>query len=358
MAVNSYAMGYLNSSTLNNGIVPSHAMVSSCPVGNDNIWYEVAGTVAPLEIMTINSFVNYIFDGDQNDMAVSIPSQTGGLPYSAVSPFTNQWHLGPYDNPLIRAELTNALNTNSANSSYFTPNGFSPLSIGTNFKTDQNEGSTLQLQPGSVTITSPSQMQSFNAGDIVHVNISSLNGVNRLLQIGTTRNQISAVVDTFISNGTLDYQIPSDAIGTANIIVFGYDPWNMMDYDTVTVKIAQPASIDSVSIYGDTLYIGETSTASVSVLAHYNNGHDYIVSGEPSIQYQISDTNIAKPYSANLFIGKHVGVTTLFSKNPFTNNNPIPAPLSFFLVSERVFICGVKSFAVLISRAPALLLSR
>lgn len=206
----------------------------------------------------------------------------------------------------------NALNTNSDNSGYFTQSGYAPISIATNFKTDQIDSASLQLQRGSITITSPSHGQTYNPGDVVHVNISSRNGINRLIQIGITPDN-SALVDTNISNGIIDYTIPTGTRGTANIVVFGYDANNMIDYDTVMINLVQTASIDSINFYGDTLYVAEGSSASVTIGAYFSDGNRFSVDCDNDMQYQIIDTNTAKSLFKNQVLGKRVGVTSLFA---------------------------------------------
>ena len=65
----------------------------------------------------------------------------------------------------------------------------------------------------SVTINNPFTNQSFNPGDIVPVDISTNNGVNRIVLEGISYPDSSNFVDTFFINGTVNYRIPTHARG-------------------------------------------------------------------------------------------------------------------------------------------------
>ncbi|MBK7856662.1 MAG: hypothetical protein IPJ79_18770 [Bacteroidetes bacterium] len=311
LAINSFAMNYLNSSTLNNGVVPSHTIITETPVGNDNLWYLILSAAAPVVPMTINSFFNYLYYGESNDLVVSSSSQSGGLSPNNTTVFPNQFHIGSSANPFVLTEVQNALNINSANTNYFSNAGFAPVAISSHYKIQSQQQSSSQILTGSISINYPLSGQSFNQGDIIPFNITSANGILRIILEGINLENNSDLVDSTMSNGTINYQVPNNGIGVMKFIALGYDTIGLIDYDTISININQTANIIGLSSYNDTIYIQVNNFASVSVNASFSNGYNYPLDFFSGVLYQIADTNLAKYHSQNLIKGKSIGITNL-----------------------------------------------
>ena len=310
LGIDSYAMDYLNYTKLNNSVVPSHSIITKNQVSNDNLFYLIYAAAGALNWMTPTSFSNYLFSQNSNDMVVTTSSQSGGLPWGASTTIQYQSHNGSPKNSSVKNEVIDALTTNSKDASYFCQDGYAPISQDTHYKSVE-DNSTLQLIPGSISINYPAQNQSFNPGDIIPIDISSSNGINKIILESINLSSNSGVVDTAMSSGTINYTVPGNAFGSMEFITFGFDSNNMIDYDTVKININQPAVLDSLSIYGETIYVQENKTASVSVTAFFNNDYNYNVSNLPAVQYQIAETNLAIYNGYNLIKGLKVGTTTL-----------------------------------------------
>ncbi len=310
LRVDSYAMDYLNYTKLNNSIVPSHSIITKNQVSNDNLFDLIFAAAGALNWMTPTSFSNYLFSQNSNDMVVTASSQSGGLSYPNSTTIQNQSHNGSPKNSSVKNEVIDALTTNSKDASYFCQDGFAPISQDTHYKSVEDT-SSLQLIPGSISINFPAQNQSFNPGDIIPVNINSSNGISKIILESINLASNSGVLDTAMSNGIINYSVPSNAFGSLEFITFGFDSNNMVDYDTVKININQPAAIDSISVYRDTIYVQENKTASVSVTAFFNNDYNYNVSNLPAVQYQIADANLAMYDGYNLIKGLKVGTTLL-----------------------------------------------
>jgi len=317
LAVNSTAMNFLNFNSATNNIVPSHAIItesqdiSSNASLNDGLFYLIFGAVGPVAHMTLLGFINYLFIGETNDLVVAAPSQSGGLPVANTSTVQNQIHIGSPANNAVINEVEYALNSDPNDVNYFCHDGFSRISLSSNYRTTSSGTSSLQLVQGSITINSPSRNQSFNPGDLIPINISSSDGIKRIILEAINLPSNSTLFDTALSNETINFTVPNNAFGPFEFIALGYDPNNLIGYDTMKININQTASLDSISLYGDTIYVEKNNSASVPVTAYFHNGYNYDVSLFSGVQYQIGDTTNAKYDSLNLIQGKNIGTALL-----------------------------------------------
>lgn len=310
LSINSYSMDYLNSYSLNNNVVPTHTIITKSQMEDDNLFHLIYAAAGSLNLMSATSFRNYLFYNYQNDMVVSSTSQSGGVPTAASTTFYNQSHMGSPNNNDLIDEIVDALTKNPNNAGYFCQNGFTPVDQQTHYR-EAEDTSSLQLIPGSIAINYPSQNLSFNPGDVIPVNISSSNDISKIMLQSINLASNSGALDTTMSNGVINYKIPGDAFGSLKFIAFGYDSDRMIGFDTVTININQTASLDSLSLAADTIYVQKNKTASVSVASFFNNGHNYDVSMLPAVQYQVANTSYAKHNGYNLIKGLKIGTTQL-----------------------------------------------
>ncbi|MFN8243016.1 MAG: choice-of-anchor D domain-containing protein [Ferruginibacter sp.] len=355
LSINSNALMYLNSSTLNNGVVPSHAIITTSQVINDNFWHLVFAAAAPTLSMTINDFVSYLFYNQSNDLVVATTSQSGGLPISARTTYPNIFHNGSYNNSFVLNEIVSALNINSSNTNYFAQNGFAPEVIQSHYR--PVAPTEFNRIVSSVKINSPIQNQNFNAGSIVPVDITTNNGVNRIVLEGITRINNSNFVDTLLSNGIISYKIPNDAIGKLKFIAIGYNSNNLIDYDTVTININQSSTLDSITFHSDTLFVQVNNTVSIPLTAYFSSGASIDINALTGVQFQVTDTTFAKYITHSTIQGKEVGITKLNAtyqgkikqipisvipedttiKKGFINNNGVsPNPVSQLIPTDSI----------------------
>ena len=340
LRIDSYAMDYLNFTKLNNSVVPSHSIITQNQVSNDNLFYLIFAAAGALNFMTPTSFSNYLFTQNSNDMVVTASSQSGGLPWASKTTIQNQSHNGSPKNSGVINEVINALTTNSNDVNYFCQDGYAPVSQETHYRSGPDT-SSLHLIPGSLSINYPTQNQSFNPGDIIPINISSSNGINKIILESINLASNSGVLDTAMSNGTINYTVPSDAFGSLEFITFGFDSHNMIAYDTVKINITQTASLDSLSVYGETIYVQEHKTASVSVTSYFNNGFTYNVGNLPDVHYQIANENLAKYDGYNLIKGLKIG-TTMLTVSYLGKTKTIPVVVIPEDLSEVDFVSSVN----------------
>src|ERR1035437_1968830 len=319
LAINSDAMNLLNFTTLNNSVVPSHAIMTSSLiedepftlVTDDQVLYAIYTALAPRLDMDVKSIINYLFDNKLNDLVVSVPSQSGGLPTFATTELFNQFHIGSPSNPFVITEIINALNINPSNNNYFAQNGYTPIVLENPFKSSKSKGSS-NLLSGDVNITYPIRNQYFNPGEIPPISIISSNGVSKIVFEAISKFSNVYIKDTILSNGIIKYKIPSDAIGGIKLIALGYDSNNLMGYDTLWINLNQSPKADSISSNQNKIFVQENDSAKVSISAFFK-GNKYLISNSDNAHFQIADTSIASLSFSNSINGKKIGSTTLLA---------------------------------------------
>lgn len=320
LSVNSQAMNNLlnSSSNLNKSTVPTHTIGSTFSYTNrsHSIIEDVIRAVFILDdplFSSFNSFTDNLFINLPHDGAVRLNSQSGGFSSMYFSQYPDQFHLGANKNTYIMSELSNALNINSSNTNYFTQAGFVPTIQQSNYRLSQPDTFNHEsiIQQGFITFNYPLDGQYFTQNSSLPISINSNNGINRLLlaSIGNTESDI--LVDTLLSNGVINFTVPSNAFGKISFVVLGYNNNDFIDYDTVTIYINQTSTLDSITTYSTPIYLQELYTGYVDLKAYYNDGNAYKVYNNDGVQYSVSDTNIAKYYYGNLIYGKKKGSTTL-----------------------------------------------
>jgi hypothetical protein len=310
LAVNSDALTRLNFQSHFNRVVPSHVITTRGELPKGFFLNAILHVVSPLVSLKPVDFLDNLFYSQSNDVIVSVLSQTGGLPYGAITSFSGQIHMGSTENSEVMNEVIKALCTNPTNSEYFCQTGFAPITQSSHFK-NATLNSPIEIIPGSVKINSPARNQQFNPDSFVPVNISSGNGIQRIILAAVNLPDNTFVVDTTISGGTINYLIPPDALGKMTLFAMGYKENSLTGYDTLSIRIKQNTQLDSLTVPEKTIYVHEKKTCSVLVMAWFKNGYNYDVGIQPDIQYQLMDTSLAKIEKPNLIRGKKAGITVL-----------------------------------------------
>jgi pimeloyl-ACP methyl ester carboxylesterase len=311
LSVNSTELNDLNSeSNLEKEKAPSYAIITENTVVNDWTLGWLYDLIAFLVDMTPGEFCDFLFCDRPYDLLVSDWSQSGGLSDTYTSPFDNQSHMGAANNVDIQNEIKYLLYNNPNDADYFDPNGFRPLKLETNYKMLQDT-SSLQLVSGSIVIKYPPQGQAFNPGDIIPVEITSTNGIDRIVLLSVNYGSGLSKIDTTMSNGTINFMVPDSSFRHTLFMVLGFDQNNLIDYDTLTININQTATLDSIYLHGDSVYVQVNKTASITVIAYFNNGYNYSVGMFPEVHYQIEDTTFAQYAAFNVIRGKRTGTSML-----------------------------------------------
>jgi len=328
LSVNSQAMNKMNTiPNLNKSTVPTHtlgttitdvSLTNSLYNGqwNDFFYYKVLRAICRVSTLSFSNCVSDLFINGENDGAVRLNSQSGGLSGLNFSQYPDQFHLGANKNSYIMNELSIALNINSSNTNYFTQTGVIPTVQESNYRLAQPNTSTESeiIQQGFISINFPISGQYFVRNAVIPINITSSNGINRILFTSISNSGSDVIIDTLFSNGNINFNVPANAFGKISFVVIGNNNNDFIDYDTVTININQTASLDSIISYSTPLYLQALNTEAVTLKAYFNDGYDYIVKNNDGVEYTLADTTIAKYFYGNLIYGKKKGNTSLSVK--------------------------------------------
>ena len=322
MAVNSPAMDYLNSQRLNNCIVPSRSITTEVPLTVSSWLYLILASVEP--IMPAANFLIYLYNNQPNDLMVTVPSQTGGLPVINTLLVENQMHLFSAENLLVMEDVEKSLSVRPSDAAYFGQAGFHPVTQTSPYKSASIHAPA-DIIPGSLTITSPLRNQSFNPEALVPVSLSSRNGISRIILEAINLTDNTFVKDTTFSSGTILYTIPKNAFGKVKLLALGYHSGQLIGFDTLSVNVIPPSEqyLDSIRIMEKAVYVEEKKKASISATAWYRNKVQYEISRSPGLKLQIVDTTIAAVDQLNQIRGRKAGITVL-SVNYLTKTVNLP----------------------------------
>lgn len=315
LAVNSQALYALNNTNLNNNIVPTHTITSEADFAIGDSWVKVMFiAMEPYISVGINSFLYNLFNHDQNDLVVSILSQSGGLSYLHTTHFYNQMHLGAARNIHYKSEIINAININPNNQTYFCSSGFQPFTLSSDYKSISSINEDCELVDESVQITSPLVGQSFTTGEVVAINFTSEVEINRVIFFGFSEFSLYTI-DTVMNSGVLYYTIPMDAIERASVIMMGFDNHGCIrGFDTLTININSTSVLESLSFANQDIRLQVTEIANIPLFVNYNSGYSYTPNNITGIQFSIADTTIASLLYNNKIKGVKEGITRLIAQ--------------------------------------------
>jgi len=315
LAVNSQALYALNNTNLNNNIVPTHTITSESSFALSDSWVKVMFiSIMPYISLGVNSFLNALFNHDQNDLVVALPSQSGGLSSLHTTNFYNQMHLGSAQNSQFKTEIVNAISINPNNQDYFCSNGFQPVSLSSDYKYLNHLDDNCELVDESIHITSPSVGQSFTTGDVTAIHFTSDAVISRIILLGFSTNSLYTI-DTVMNSGILYYTIPIDAIERTAIIIMGFDNLGCLSgFDTLTLNVSSTSVLESLSFANQDIRLQVSELASIPLFVNYNSGYSYTLNNITGIHFSIADTTIASIMSNNKIRGAKEGLTILIAQ--------------------------------------------
>lgn len=263
-----------------------------------------AGTTCNTSMSVHDCLKDKIFE-DDNDLAVSVTSQKGGLPASALSFFGNISHNNILDKPevfpLVR-QLLKAATTDAA----FTANGYNPSVLNYNAGLRSPSAATSE----TITITSPATGTSFAAGQTITVDMAGSTNIRKILVAAGNATLGAGYYNSATQNYSLSYTIPLEAIGRLYFVAIGFDDQGRSTYDTAFIDVTLPAgaTLDSIRIVNKrNIKVFQEDSAWVRINAYYSDTVRDI-SNMPGIAYVVDDVNARmSALTPNYVIGQVVG---------------------------------------------------
>lgn len=255
--------------------------------------------------------------GEQMDGVVRVDSQKGGLSGSNTSPLIDQCHLGAAANNDNIDEVTQLLCA-SPNDGQFKLNGFDPEDMKSAipipqivYKNQTNE--QINVVNAFVEITDPPGGSTFFCNQPITITVNSDISIDRLvLLIGNTSLGISQIDTTIVSTtNTVNYTIPSDAIGQMEIDVIGFDSTNIVAFDSVAFNVNTNATLNSIQLIPDLILVPVDNTNTFQVTGNYSDNVTRDLTFLPGVQFSTANNSIAMINSPGIIEGVSADSTLL-----------------------------------------------
>lgn len=243
-----------------------------------------------LQINNPDDYLDDLFNNDTSDLIVSSLSQSGGLTNNQTTNTNDQSHLGSPTNAEMKNDAINLLNSNPNDSNKFITSGFLPPFLNYDF----NNGSGLWSQESNETLTinSPVEASTYNAGDIVNIDISGSSGIQNILStMGNIRVPLQNRVIENSSTDNFDFTIPNDALGRLEIISVGFDANGYADYDSTYIIVDTNAVLQSIEILQDLIYVPEGRQEFITILGNYDDGVTRDITYLSGLNYTFDNQN-------------------------------------------------------------------
>jgi Secretion system C-terminal sorting domain/PGAP1-like protein/Fibronectin type III domain len=254
---------------------------------------------------TVHECLRYKIYEDDNDLAVALGSQRGGLPPSAISYYDNYSHNSIMDQSPVFNRLNFLLKAPN-NDAAFTTNGYNPPVL------NYNASLRMPASPSTETvdIVSPVTGAVYAAGQSITVDIVGSNNIQKHLVAIGNETLGAKYYNSNTKNFSFSYPIPLGAIGKIYLVAIGFDNLGKVTYDTAFINVGVPVGVtlDSIRIVNKrNLKVYQTDSLRITINAYYSDTVREI-SNMPGVAYVIDDVNVrASTTTPNYIIGLLVG---------------------------------------------------
>jgi pimeloyl-ACP methyl ester carboxylesterase len=263
-----------------------------------------AGTTCNTSESVHNCLKNKIYE-DDNDLAVALESQRGGLPPSATSYYDNISHNSILDKPEVFVKLATLLK-NKTTDGNFTDAGYNPAVL------NYNASISAPVSPSTETITinAPLSGATYPAGQSINIDAAGSANIKKIMIASGNATLGMGYYNSQTQSYILNYTIPREAIGKLYIVAVGFDNLGKSTFDSAYINISAPAgaTLDSISIDRKrSLKVYQTDSIWLKITGYYSDTVRDISNVE-GIAYVVDDVNVrmssARP---NTVIGQVVG---------------------------------------------------
>ncbi len=233
---------------------------------------------------------NTVFKRGQHDVVVSDESQIGGC--NNTTPFTNQVHTGSTANTLIQNKAIELLNQSPKNPVYFSLNGYRPVTLSPPVFKNPNKFHNKNTSSETITILSPIEGASYNAGQEVNIVVNGSAGIEKIVtSMGSSNVTIQNHVDKNVTSANFNFTIPIDAIGRLEIVSAGYSSNGYENMASTFINVTTTAVLESLSVDDDNIYVSEGQKAPITILGHYDDGVVRDITNMMGLNYAFEKNN-------------------------------------------------------------------
>jgi len=304
---------YLNGIHLNKNIVPSHTISTETSLMESLGWYYTLIVILserlnkPLDDLVdgMDDFLsNYLFLGP-HDLIVARSSQSGGA--STTSHYLDQWH-GSTKNEQVLNKVSTLLNAKTMNNpGSFSNTGFDPPPL--NYLPDIIF--SLPSGSGNLSIVSPAPGEVVQPGTTLDISVTGTGDIDaNIVTVGAPD------IDVFLDynqtqSSQSSYDIPQDAFGRIYLSALGFGEGGFLDNDSLYIYVEPNASVDSVFVDTDTIFVYQGGVASIPVFGLFSDGITRNITTANNLSYTIANTSTAAIIDQGSLKGLSPGVTNL-----------------------------------------------
>jgi len=287
---------HLNGANLNANSVPSFALTTTdafseiTSFGNGyHPWLYALSF--HLDTECIDNLGLAIFDDDYSDMIVAQSSQTGGIQASSTTNITNQIHNGSTANSDVVRTIIELLNK-PADDPAFSTNGFNPPIQ--NYETPKLPcGEKPARESATVNITHPSSGDQYSSGATFGVELEFSNNVVSTLVI--VEGDGETAYFSREENGVIMHTVELDAaiLGNKTISAIGFDEDGIpiAISNPVEIEIQTNAQLESLSVYPNSMIIGDSGYGQIRVYGQYDDGIKREITKNTSLDFSFTNDN-------------------------------------------------------------------
>ena len=303
LRVNSPAIKWLNETTLNRNIVPSHAIYSTIldiPLNLDATTFE-AWILLCQNILGVPTFL--LYDGEDSDLIVAKSSQIGGLAKS--TPFSN-WHCGVTKDDDVIKKVQQLLNASPTDATLFSTQGYHPPTLSWNGIPKTRSAQIRSAEECEIRITSIDKSQCTN-GDEIKVSATGSENITKMSFFVQGEHIGTLHMETKEGNSNeFSYTIPESALGERKILVIGYTDDGDIALATSQVEVTTDAVLIYIEAEKQSLSIPVAGKQYVTVQGLFTDGIFRNITYLNGMNFQLKGNNAALE-EPNIIVGKQAG---------------------------------------------------
>lgn len=235
---------------------------------------------------------HFLFNDEINDLIVPFSSQVGGVEFSS---YTSQWHSSTGDllqggnpNPNVLIKAKELVNKDPEDVAFFDNFGYNPVELDytLNYQRPINNYSN-----ESLAITNPIEESTYISGSDVTIEVNGSSGITNILtSMGSQNTSIQSDLSEN-SLATMVYTIPENFLGRLEIVAMGFDSNGYADYDSTYILVTTTATLQSIEIDEDLIYVAENNSTPIRILGNYSDGVQRDISKLVDISYGFNNNN-------------------------------------------------------------------
>lgn len=290
-----------------------------------------------------------IYDGDDHDLIVPRASQRCGIFNEPVIP--EQWHIGSAADGLVTSRVIALMNSDPAGSSFVQfgfPVGqlYFPISP---TPSDLEGPSSRDRSSSSMEIISPAAGAVYTPGEFVQVSVEYSAELTEMLLLITGGGVDPFIVES-VAQGSLQFQIPGNAVGNMQLSLLGSDGTDWVASDESYITILSTAIPDSIRATPDAIELPLGYVHLANVIGYFN-GEPVGLHSSPDLERSYDVEHLV--YEGNgIFRAIEVGITEVVftyqgrsDTATFTIiDDPDALVASFDYTNESICMGGTVSF--------------